>query len=193
MLNWSWGFPLTYYITEALIKYSKYKITAELSKALLLKKKKTRPGAMLTFSHDTVIHLVSIWTLLNQESENIHNFNYPMQLNAHFDMTGHIPGMSCTQTELNRSVDRSVWERTTILLKYINPTLFLSSSSLKDSSYAKQFNAGNQLSKSLPVEDLITTRLLDIWVHRQVFNMTCRSPTISVFLNDSGRTEDSIQ
>ncbi|XP_060797664.1 oncostatin-M-specific receptor subunit beta isoform X2 [Neoarius graeffei] len=61
----------------------------------------------------------------------------------------------------------------------------MQSSSVNDSSYANQFNADKLLSKLLPVEDLITTRLLDIWVTRQVFNVTCSSPTISVFLNNS--------
>ncbi|XP_053093831.1 uncharacterized protein il12rb1 [Pangasianodon hypophthalmus] len=64
-------------------------------------------------------------------------------------------------------------------------TIFMQSSSVNDSSYANQFTAGKQLSKVLAVEDLITTRLLDIWVHRQVFNVTCTSPTISVFLSNS--------
>ncbi|XP_027025406.1 leukemia inhibitory factor receptor [Tachysurus fulvidraco] len=64
-------------------------------------------------------------------------------------------------------------------------TIFMQTSSLNDISYSNQFDAGKKLFKILPVEDLITARLLDIWVHRQVFNVTCSSPTISVFLNNS--------
>lgn len=67
---------------------------------------------------------------------------------------------------------------------------FFRTSSVNDISYSNQFDAGKKLFKILPVEDLITARLLDIWVHRQVFNVTCSSPTISVFLNNSGRMEE---
>ncbi|KAK3532976.1 hypothetical protein QTP70_006211 [Hemibagrus guttatus] len=64
-------------------------------------------------------------------------------------------------------------------------TIFMQTSSVNDFSYSNQFKADNRLYKVLPVEDLITTRLLDIRVHRKVFNVTCSSPTISVFLNNS--------
>ncbi|KAF4083457.1 hypothetical protein AMELA_G00141550 [Ameiurus melas] len=64
-------------------------------------------------------------------------------------------------------------------------TIFMQTSSVNDSSYANQFVAEKQMYKFLPVEYLITTQLLDIWVHRQVFNVTCSSPTISVLLHNS--------
>ncbi|XP_060734649.1 leukemia inhibitory factor receptor isoform X1 [Tachysurus vachellii] len=64
-------------------------------------------------------------------------------------------------------------------------TIFMQTSSVNDISYSTKFDAGKNLFKILPVEGLITARLLDIWVHRQVFNVTCSSPTISVFLNSS--------
>ncbi|KAF5909955.1 leukemia inhibitory factor receptor-like, partial [Clarias magur] len=64
-------------------------------------------------------------------------------------------------------------------------TIFMWSPSVNDTSYAKQFSSGKQLFKVLPVEDLVTERSLDIWVLRQVSNVTCSSPTISVFLSNS--------
>ncbi|KAF7703718.1 hypothetical protein HF521_022725 [Silurus meridionalis] len=64
-------------------------------------------------------------------------------------------------------------------------TIFMKTSSLNESSYANQFKAGKKLSVLIPVEYLITTRLLDIWVLRQVFDVTCSSSNISVLLDNS--------
>lgn len=38
--------------------------------------KHIRTVAMLTHGHDTIINMVSKWTLLNQDSENMHNSNH---------------------------------------------------------------------------------------------------------------------
>ncbi|KAI5626649.1 homer protein-like 3 [Silurus asotus] len=64
-------------------------------------------------------------------------------------------------------------------------TIFMKTSSLNESSYANQFKAGKKLSVLIPVEYLITSRLLDVWVFRQVFDVTCSSSNISVLLDNS--------
>lgn len=103
-----------------------------------------------------------------------------------------VSGMMVSGMDSNIEVMRECFM---ISLKRLNnnPILFISrSSSVNDTSYAKQFSSGKQLFKVLPVEDLVTERPLDIWVLRQVSNVTCSSPTISVFLSNSGRIEELI-
>ncbi|KAK1805823.1 hypothetical protein P4O66_012870 [Electrophorus voltai] len=64
----------------------------------------------------------------------------------------------------------------------VNYTLFINSAS---SSYNSRFEVRGSLYRDLPVESLITTRPLEIWVQRQEGTKICTSPKFSVTLINS--------